>query len=121
MDYSSTLTIESQSYPGVRFTVRRMSFGRRLELMKRVRAAAGALEFEAAGDTMTDKVDAAMTSCTLDRMYFEWGFEGIDGLQIDGTDVDAITLLDRGPEPLVGEIVEQIRRECGLSENERKN
>ena len=51
----------------------------------------------------------------------EWGLLGIDGLTIDGEAADAASVIERGPEALCREIVHEIRRECGLTDEERKN
>ena len=40
---------------------------------------------------------------------------------MDGKQADVEDLLERGPEELVIEAVELVRREAGLSEEERKN
>jgi hypothetical protein len=45
----------------------------------------------------------------------------ISGLTIDGEPADAANAIARGPEPLCREIVNEVRRECGLTEEERKN
>jgi hypothetical protein len=107
--------------PGVRFTVRRMSFGRRIELMKTIRDTARQLEFHHAGEKLDDKVAAAVTTAEVDRLYLGWGLVSIEGLRIDGVNANPDLLIERGPESLCREIVGEIRRECGLSEEERKN
>ena len=57
----------------------------------------------------------------VERAYLEWGLEAIYGLEIDGEPADVGSLIDRGPEGLCREIAEQIRRECFLTEEQRKN
>jgi hypothetical protein len=120
-DHTSTRTVDSQRCPGVRFTLRRMSFGNRVELMQSIREAARDLEFRQAGESLDDKVAAALSSAEIDRLYLRWGLVGIEELRIDGVDADPSLLMERGPEALCREIVAEIRRECGLSEAERKN
>jgi hypothetical protein len=106
---------------GVRFTISRISFGRRLELTRRVRELGRRLEFQQAGQTIADKLDAALTTGEVDRLYMEWGLRCIEGLTIDGRAADVAAVIEDGPEGLCREIVQEIRRECGLTEDERKN
>jgi hypothetical protein len=121
IEHTSTRTVESAALPGVRFTVRRMSFGNRVELMRGIRDAARSLEFLQAGESLDDKLAAALTNAEVDRLYLRWGLAAIDELRIDGVAADPELLIERGPEALCREIVAEIRRECGLSEQERKN
>lgn len=51
MDYESVVVVPSQVAGGVSFSVARMSFGRRVELMRRVRELAGRVEFLEAGES----------------------------------------------------------------------
>ena len=120
-DHNSTRVVESKTCPGVQFSVRRMSFGNRIELMKSIREAARELEFRQAGDSIADKLEAALCSAEVDRLYLQWGLARIHNLRVDGAEADTATLIDRGPEELCREIVAEIRRECGLTEEERKN
>lgn len=122
MTYESTVTVESAEYPGVRFTVRRMSFGRRLELAKNIRDKLGRLEFLSASEKGTaEEAQAALLACELDRQYADWGLASVEGLEIDGTPATPQSLLDRGPESLVTEVLEAVYREAGLNGEERKN
>ena len=50
MTYESIREVESESVPGVSYVVARMSFVRRVELMRRVRELAGRKEFQDAGE-----------------------------------------------------------------------
>jgi hypothetical protein len=121
MNYESILEIESQAFKGVRFTITRMSFGRRIELAKRVREIASKLEFSRASGTAQDSVEAAVISGEVDRAYLGWGLVKVDGVQIDGCPANPDTIADAGPEELCREIVAAIKHECGLTETERKN
>ncbi len=122
MTYESTVTVESAESPGVRFTVRRMSFGRRLELARNIRDKLGRLEFLSAGKKGTaEEAQAALLACEIDRQYAEWGLASVEGLEIDGKPATPQSLLDRGPESLVTEVLEAIYREAGLNGEERKN
>jgi hypothetical protein len=121
MQYESTKTIESRVLPGVRFTIARMSFGRRLDLTRRVRQAGERMEFHRAGESLLDKLDAAVAASEMDRLYLEWALARVEGLEVDGKAADAAAVIDAGPEGLCREIVAEIRRECALGEEERKN
>lgn len=123
MQYESTVEVRSEKIPGVRFTVERMSFGRRLELIRQLKSWLGRLEFVKAGngDGPEQQAEAALVAGEIDRIYLRWGLRGIAGLAIDGETVTPEGLVEKGPEELVREVLEAIRREAGLSEAERKN
>jgi hypothetical protein len=117
----STSVTGSRAYPGVEFVIARMSFGRRLELMKRVRDLAVRAEFFEAGCDEKNKMEASLLGAEIDRVYLEWGLVEVRGLQLDGVPATPMLLIERGPEELFREALEAVRRECGLSEQERKN
>jgi hypothetical protein len=119
--YESVARIESKSTPGVLFEVNRMSFGRRMELSRRVREISQKAQFLHAGKDLLEKVEAGILSQEIDAMYLRWGLVKIGGLSIDGEPATADGLLENGPEELTREIVAAIKQQCGLSEAERKN
>ncbi|HWR50777.1 MAG TPA: hypothetical protein VN428_06700 [Bryobacteraceae bacterium] len=121
MNYTSEITIEAQSVPGVRFTIARMSFGRRLELTKRISAVARKVEYLEAGGDDRERIEAAVLAGEIDRTYLEWGLRGVQGLKINGAEATPADAIERGPEALAREIAAAIKHECGLSEEERKN
>lgn len=122
MDYESTVEIESERVDGVRFNIRRMSFGRRVELTKTIQGVLGKLEFIEAGEKSAhDEAEAALLSARVDREYLRWGLIGVEGLTIDGEPATAETLLESGPEELTAEAIRAIRREARLGDEERKN
>lgn len=121
VSYESTLSIESKSLDGVRFTINRISFRRRTELSRRVRELTQRAEFLQAGDELAEKIDAGILIQEVDAMYLRWGLVDLAGLQIDGEPATADRLLERGPEELTREIIQAIKAQCGLSESERKN
>lgn len=121
MDYSSSRVVDSQKVAGVRFRVWKMSFGRRTELMARVRELARRAEFLAAGESAAERMDAALARAEMDRLYVSWGLEGITGLKVDGVEATPETLAAAGPEDLFREALGLVRRETGLDEAERKN
>lgn len=119
--YLSTLNYQSKTIPGVAFTIRRMSLGRRIELAEAIRDMALELEFQQAGVSPKERVDAAVLAARIERVYLRWGLTAIRGLRIDGGPATAESLFSDGPENLLREIVEQIKRECGLTDDDRKN
>ena len=120
MDYESVTTIESKR-AGVRLHVRRMSFGRRLELLRRVRDLARKVEFLEAGKPAGEQMDAGVLRAETERMLVLWGVAGISGLQVDGAEATTEALVERGPEDVFREALAAVRREAGLTEEERKN
>jgi hypothetical protein len=106
---------------GVRLQVRRMSFGRRVELMKKVRDLARHVEFLEAGRSAGDRMEAGLLRADIDRMFVLWGLAGVTGLEIDGAEATAEALVEHGPEDVFREALRAVRREAGLTEEERKN
>jgi hypothetical protein len=121
MNYESVAIVESQVASGVSYTVARMSFGRRTELMRRVRELAGRMEFLEAGQEPGEKMDAALLQAEIDRLYLKWGLREVTGLQLDGVAATPELLVECGPEDLFREALAAVRRETGLNEAERKN
>lgn len=119
--HESSQVMESRRMPGVRYRIARISFGRRTELIRRIRDLARQAEYHSAGESVPDKIEAALLEREIQRVYVEWGLMGIEGLQIDGEPATPATLFERGPEELLREIALAIQRECTLSEEERKN
>jgi len=121
MRYESVSVVESKVVPGVTFRVARMSFGRRMELMRRVRELARRVEFQEAGQTAGDKMDAALAASEIDRLFVDWGLVAVAGLELDGAEATPQLLAAAGPEDLWREALAAVRRETGLSADERKN
>ena len=121
MTYESVRTVESRVARGVAFTLAKMSFGRRVELMRRVRELARRMEFLEAGQAPGDKMDAALLQTEIDRVFLTWGLRGVSGLELDGSDATPELLAEAGPEDLFREAVAAVRAETGLTEAERKN
>jgi hypothetical protein len=121
MTYESVKTVDSQAAAGVRYSIARMSFGRRVELMRRVRELAKRVEFLEAGEDAGGKMDAGLLRAEVDRLYLEWGLRGVSGLELDGAEATPESLIENGPEELFREALEAVRVETGLTEAERKN
>jgi hypothetical protein len=98
-----------------------MSFGRRTELLRRVRELTKKVEFLEAGPDLGDRAQAALAGREADRLYLEWGLVEVEGLEIDGQPACPASLIDRGPEELCHEVLRAIHAECGLNAEERKN
>jgi hypothetical protein len=121
MEYESVVRIPSGLFPDVSFHVFRMSFGRRVELMRNIRKLTGRLEFHEAGGTDADKMDASLLSAEIDRLYVEWGLQSVEGLKIDGASATPASLAAVGPEGLFSEALLAVKAQCSLNETERKN
>ena len=119
--YSSETLVKSRAVPGVTFAIAKMSFGRRVELMRRVRELARQAEFMAAGTEAGDKMGAALLQAEIDRTYVLWGVRSVTGLTVDGAAAGPELLADAGPEEVFREALAAVRKETGLSEEERKN
>jgi len=121
MDYESSVLVKSRVMDGVTLRVCRMSFGRRLELMRRVRELAGKVEFLEAGGSPGEKMDAGVLRAEIDRLYLVWGLKEVSGLFVDGVEATTEILADCGSEELFREALAAVRAETGLDEAERKN
>ncbi len=122
MRYETAVEVRSKVVDGVTFVVERMSFGRRLELIRELKDLLGRLEFVLAGPQgPAQEAEAALLAGEIDNVYLAWGLREIEGLEIDGEKATREKLIEKGPEALVEEILAAIRREAGLSEAERKN
>jgi hypothetical protein len=121
MIYESIAVVESQVASGVKFTVAKMSFGRRTELMRQVRELAKKMEFLEAGKSPGQTMDAALLRVEIDRLYVKWGLLAISGLELDGAEGTPGSLAEDGPEELFREALALVRSQTGLSQDERKN
>jgi len=121
VEYASVAVVESKVRAGVSFQVARMSFGRRVELMRRVRELARRVEFLEAGESPGERMDAGLLRAEIDRMYLLWGLVGVSGLRVDGVEATPEMVVERGPEDLCSEALAAVRAETGLTEAERKN
>src|SRR5688572_23697081 len=113
MNYESWLERESQTAPGVTFVLAKMSFGRRVELTRRLREIAQKAQFYEAGDAK-EKIEAALLTSEIDRLYALWGLREVRGLELDGAPATPESLAAVGPEELFREAVAFVKAECGL-------
>ena len=119
--YQSVVWFESLVRPGVRCGILRVSFGRRIDLARRIREVGRKAEYLDAGGEVTDKLEAAVVAAEIDRAYLEWGWTSVEGLEIDGVAASPGMAIDAGPVELAAEVLARIKSECGLKEDERKN
>ena len=82
--WDSRLIVASEAMPGVEFAIARMTFGRRLELMKRVRDLAVRIEYFEAGRDEKNRMEASLVGAEMDKLYLAWGLEEVRGLSLDG-------------------------------------
>lgn len=121
MEYNSYLTVKSECMPEVTYTIRRISFERRIELTRQIRELSRKIEFLQAGTNDDEKVESVLLGAEIGRTYLTWGLAEIEGLEIDGEPATPLRLLEAGPEALCREVISAVKRECGLTDEERKN
>lgn len=121
LQYESIVSMRSNAASGVTFVIHRISFGRRMELSRRVRELSRRAEFLEAGAGVQEKIEAGIVAQEIDVMYLRWGLVSVQGMTIDGEPADCENLIEKGPEELVSEIVRAVKAQCGLSEAEIKN
>ena len=97
MHYDSVVSIDSKAAPGVKFAIQRISFGRRMELSRRVREISRKAEFLEAGTELHEKIEANILAQEIDAMYLQWGLVSVEGLIIDGEAADASAVAGKGP------------------------
>src|ERR1039458_7235530 len=84
MTYESVKEVESKIAPGVRFRIARMSFARRVDLMRQVRELARRMEFLEAGREPGETMDSTLIQVEVNRLYLMWGLIEVAGLEVDG-------------------------------------
>ena len=119
--WDSRVWFDAAVMEGVRYEIVRVSFGRRIELARRIREIGRKMEYLEAGNNERETLEATVLSAEIDRAYLEWGLTSVEGLDIDGVAATPETLVDLGPAELAMEILRRIKSECGMTEDERKN
>src|SRR5580698_10317340 len=119
--WESRVWFEAEAREGVRYEIVRVSFGRRIELARRIREIGRRMEYLEAGSDARETLEATVLAAEIDRAYLDWGLVSVEGLEIDGVAATPETLVDRGPVELAMEILGRIKSECGMTEDERKN
>lgn len=120
LGYLSIVWRESRAMPGVRFAIRRVSLGSRIELMRRIRELTLRYDFLKAGDT-AEQLEASLSELLVRKLLLEWGLAEISGLTINDEPGTVTNLVENGPEAVSEEIAMAVRKELGLSDEERKN
>jgi hypothetical protein len=92
-----------------------------MELIRHIRELSSRCEFFNAGETVEEKLQAALLAAEIDRLYVDWGLQELIGLDVDGVPATPALLASAGPEDLFREAVDAVKAECGLNEAERKN
>ncbi len=119
-NYESLTWHKSATVDGVRFATRRVSLGQRIELTRNVRELSLKYEFLKAGEP-SDQVEASLSDLLVRKLYLDWGLAELSGLRIDGEPATVEKLIEKGPDTLSSEIVDRIKADFELSEEERKN
>jgi hypothetical protein len=119
--WESRIWFDAEAIAGVRYEIVRVSFGRRIELARRIREIGRKMEYLEAGNDARETLEATVLAAEIDRAYLEWGLVAVEGLEIDGAAATPETLVERGPVELAMEILGRIKSECGMTEDERKN
>lgn len=119
--YESFVWFDAESRAGVRVGIARVSFGRRIELARRIRDVGRQAEFLNASGDAKDKLEATVLAAEIDRAYLGWGWVAVEGLEIDGVRATPVMAIDAGPVELAAEVLARIKSECGLGDEERKN
>jgi hypothetical protein len=122
MTHTSVSEMQSRAIPGVMFCLRRISFGRRLQLARLLQDRLEAIaKLALTPESPSRDAETALLAAEIDETHLRWGLAKIEGLDIDGAPATADSLIDAGPEELVKEILAAIRHETGLDAEERKN
>src|SRR5690349_8708101 len=80
--YSSLLWRSSTAISGVRYAIRKISLGQRIELTRKAREASIKNEFLRAGDDL-DQLEASLSDLLVRKLYLQWALVAIEGLTID--------------------------------------
>ena len=123
MSYSwrSAEEYKATTYPTVIYRISKMSMGRRVELTRRIKELMKRLDFAAAGTGTADQLDAAVLAGEMDKLYWDFALESIDGILMNGDAMSPSLQFDLGPEDLSKEILTRIKQVCQLTDAERKN
>jgi hypothetical protein len=121
MNYNSELTVLSERQPGVTYRLARISLGKRVEVLQRMRELAGRAGFLAAGEEVRDQIDAALVEKEIDVLYLRSGLLGVRGLTVDGQEPTVEEFIEKGPETLATEALCLVKQQFGLDAEERKN
>jgi hypothetical protein len=91
-----------------------------MDLIRRIRELSLKCEFLNAGERAEEKLQAALFSAEIDRLYVTWGLQELTGLEVDGVAATPELLVETGPRGAVPWIVDAIKAECGLRNGTKK-
>ncbi len=140
MNFTTSVRKESKTYPGVFYTLNKMSEARRANLRLRIAEPTAKIrnliremqKFESLPEEqitedalakMTeigDKIDV-ISAQDVDPQWLLWGLKKIEGLEIDDVPATPESLIDDGPPLLFDEIVDEIKKTAQLNGEEEKN
>jgi hypothetical protein len=111
----------SQNFPDVTCRIERITFEKRLALLREIRELARQYEFTTAGESVGDRYEAAVIQHEINRRYWDCFVSAVSGLTIDGEEATPARVWSHGPDRLVHEVLEVVASETFLSGNEVKN
>jgi len=121
VEHQTSFEFSPTSCAGVTCRIRKITFQRRLSLLRELRELARRYEFTAAGETVQDKYDAAVIQQEINKHYWDHFVLAVEGLSIDGVKASPETLWSDGPDNLVQEILKVVTSQAFLSADEAKN
>jgi hypothetical protein len=104
----------------VRYRLRPVTLSGRIELMEAVGGLARKMKYHAASAEPEERLQAARAGLEIDAELAAWGVLEATGLEA-GRSVAGSEMTAQWPEELTREAAALVRRQCGLSEAERKN
>lgn len=123
--HSTRRTIESKVFPGVAFTLRAVSYGRRRQILARIHAALEGRSLRESDLHGPDPLRQSAAQEAVERAYLEEVLVDVKGLAVDGEPLDSAPDLNHflalAPERLVEEILGAAGAEMGLDEDQEKN
>jgi hypothetical protein len=143
VNFVSQIRKESKTFPGVFYTLNKMSEARRANLRLRIAEPTskirnllremGKIE-ESYPPTQENRPEAVMddlmkladqmeelSASKINPEWLKWGCKKIEGLEIDGVEATPELLITDGPPILFAEIVDEIKRLAQLNGDEEKN
>ncbi len=121
IDLASSNEYQSIVYPGVTFTIRQMTLGHRIKLLRELHGLYREIEFGNAGDSKSERLNAQLSSLRVDEVFLRCWVLAVEGLVIDGKPVAAEGVSEFAPERLVAEMLSRIRECIALTLDEEKN
>lgn len=140
MNFTTSTRKESKTYPGVFYTLNKMSEAKRANLrlriaeptmkirnlireLKKLEDLPEEMRTEDVLDRMTDLLEKMdlVSAQDVDPQWLLWGLKKIEGLDIDDVPATPESLLEAGPPLLFDEIVEEIKKVAQLNGEDEKN